>query len=276
MRDPDGLLARAGVRGDPNRDQHFLVDDRVLDRLPGYATEAGMETDHVLEVGAGTGALTDRLLAVSERVTAVERDPALVEFLGREFATGIDEGRLALLAGDALSVDFPEYTLSISNLPYGISSPILFRLLPRERPLVVMVQREFAERMVAEPGTEEYGRLSVSAGHYATCEIVETVPREAFSPQPAVESAVVRTTPRDPEYEVRDDAFFLRFVKALFTQRRKTLRNAIRNTAHISGLSDPERLVDATEADLLGRRPGELAPATFAALAERALEVEGA
>ncbi len=273
MRDPDGLLARAGLRGDPNRDQHFLVDDRVLDRLPSYATAVGADTEHVLEVGAGTGALTDRLLAVGERVTAVERDPALVEFLREEFAAEIETGRLSLLAGDALSADLPEYSLSVSNLPYGISSPILFRLLPRGRPLVVMVQREFAERMVAEPGTSEYGRLSVSTGHYAACEIVETVPREAFSPPPAVESAVVRALPRDPEYEVRDDAFFLDFVKALFTQRRKTLRNAIRNTAHISGLSDPEAVVDATDEELLGRRPGELDPATFAALSERALKV---
>ena len=274
MRDPDDLIARAGVRGDPDLDQHFLIDDRVLDRLPEYAIETGVDLEHVLEVGAGTGGLTARLLAVADRVTAIERDPALAAFLREEFAGAIDDGRLRVVEGDALSVDLPGFTASISNLPYGISSEIAFRLLPRKRPLVLTFQREFAERMVAEPGTPEYGRLSVSAQHYADVEIVETVPREAFSPPPAVESAVIRALPREPDYEVGDEEFFLRFVKALFTQRRKTLRNAIRNTAHISGLSDAEALVEAADEDLLGRRPGTLAPAEFARLADRALSLE--
>ncbi|WP_336344050.1 16S ribosomal RNA methyltransferase A [Halalkalicoccus ordinarius] len=270
MRDPDGLLARAGVRGDPDVDQHFLIDDRVLDRLPGYATGIDANLDHVLEVGAGTGALTDRLCGIADRVTAIERDPALVRFLREEFADEIGDDRLTVIEGDALDVELPEFSACVSNLPYGVSSEIAFQLLPRKRPLVLMFQLEFAERMVADPDTPEYGRLSVSAQHYADCEIVEEVPREAFSPPPAVESAVVRARPRDPEYEVGDEAFFLRFVKALFTQRRKTLRNAVRNTAHISGLDDPESVVEAADEKLMSRRAGTLAPAEFAALAELA------
>ena len=274
-RDPDALLRRAGVRGDPDRDQHFLVDDRVLDRLPGYLPER-TDLAHLLEVGGGTGALTDRLLAVAGRVTVIERDPALAAFLREEFAREVADGRLAVIEGDALEVDLPEFTASVSNLPYGVSSEICFRLLPRRRPLVLMLQREFAERMAAEPGTPEYGRLSVTAGHYAEGEVVEPVPPAAFDPAPAVESAVVRCTPREPDYELPDESAFMDLVRACFTQRRKTMRNAVRNTVHISGLADPDAVVDAAGEELMDKRAGEVTPAEFARLARLAAEVGGA
>ena len=273
MRDPDALIGRAGVRGDPDRDQHFLVDDRVLDRLPGYLPDDA-DTGHVLEVGGGTGALTDRLLAVADRVTVVERDPTLASFLEAEFAEAAADGTLTVIEGDALAVELPAFTASVSNLPYGVSSEIAFRLLPARRPLVVMLQREFAERMAAGAGDDEYGRLSVTAGHYADVEVVEPVPKAAFSPAPAVDSAVVRTTPRDPDYEVPDDERFLALVRATFTQRRKTMRNALRNTAHISGLADPDAVVEAAEESLMDARPGTVPPAAFARLARIAAEVE--
>ncbi|MGQ4555015.1 16S ribosomal RNA methyltransferase A [Halobellus sp. GM3] len=273
-RDPDELRRRAGVRGDPDRDQHFLVDDRVLDRIPTYLP-ADADASHILEIGGGTGALTDRLLRVADRVTVVERDASLAAFLRQEFAGEIEADRVRIVEGDALEVDLPEFTACVSNLPYGISSAIAFRLLPKRRPLVLMFQREFGERMAADAGTDAYGRLSVSAQHYADVEVVEIVPPEAFDPAPAVESAIVRLTPRAPTYEVDDEAFFFDFVKALFTQRRKTIRNGIRNTAHISGLAEPEAVVDAVAAvdeDLLGARAGSLAPAQFAELASIADE----
>jgi 16S rRNA (adenine1518-N6/adenine1519-N6)-dimethyltransferase len=271
-RDPDALRRRAGVRGDPDRDQHFLVDDRVLDRLPSYLPD-GTDTSLVLEVGAGTGALTDRLLDIADRVVAVERDPGLAAFFREEFAAEVETGDLEVVEGDALDVDLPDFTASVSNLPYGVSSELAFRLLPAGRPLVLTFQREFAERMAAGPGDDEYGRLSVTAGHYAEVEVVETVPREAFDPQPRVESAVVRTTPREPEYEVPDESFFLDFVTACFTQRRKTMRNAVRNTAHISGLDDPDAVVDAAEESLMSSRAGNVTPAEFAELAALAADV---
>jgi 16S rRNA (adenine1518-N6/adenine1519-N6)-dimethyltransferase len=278
MRDPDALLARSGVRPDTGSDQHFLVDDRVLDRLPARLP-AGWDDDggHVLEIGAGTGALTDRLLGVADHVTAVERDPDLADFLRREFETERSAGRLTVVEGDALEVDLPAFDASVSNLPYGASSEFLFRLLPRRRPLVVTVQREFAERMAAEVGTEAYGRLSVTAGHYADCEVVEPVPPTAFSPQPAVDSAVVRATPRDPTDAVPDETRFLDLVRAVFTQRRKTMRNAVRNTVHISGLTaeTADRVVDRAGEDLMSRRAGDVPPAAFARLTALALDIEG-
>ena len=273
MRDPDALVARAGVRGDPDRDQHFLVDDRVLDRLPGYLP-GDADRSHVLEVGGGAGALTDRLRSVADHLTVLERDPALAAFLEREFAEDIESGELTVVEGDALEFELPEFTASVSNLPYGVSSEIAFRLLPERRPTVLMFQREFAERMAADPGDDEYGRLSVTAGHYADVEIVEPVPKEAFSPAPAVESAVVRTTPRQPDYEVPDDERFMALVRAVFTQRRKTMRNAIRNTAHISGIEDPAAVVDAADETLLSKRAGNVPPAAFARLTRTAAEVD--
>lgn len=280
-RDPDALIRRAG-RPNPEFDQHFLVDDRVLDRIPSYAEE--FDLSHVLEVGAGTGALTDRLLDAADHVTTVERDPQFAAFVREEFAADIEAGRLDVIEGDVLTADLPDYSCSISNLPYGVSSEVTFRLLPLGKPAVSMYQREFAERMAADAGTSEYGRLSVTTQHYADVEVVEIVPPEAFDPQPRVESAIVRLTPRDPEYDVRektgtddsgvDEQFFFDFVKALFTQRRKNVRNAIRNTGHISGLSDPDSVVDALSEDVLRKRPGDLEPETFAALATVAAGVE--
>jgi len=270
-RDPDALVRRAGKRADTRQDQHFLVDDRVLDRIPTYAE--GMDRSHVLEIGGGPGALTDRLLAVADRVTVVERDPDFAAHLRTEFADAVAGDRLTVIEGDALAVDLPEFTASVSNLPYGASSEIAFRLLPEGKPLVLMFQQEFAERMVADPATDDYGRLSVTAGHYADTEIVETVPNGAFDPQPRVTSALVRTTPREPDYTVPSDEFFLTFLKAVFTQRRKTMRNAVRNTAHISGLGDPDAVVDAADEALMSARAGKLTPAEFADLATLAYEV---
>ena len=247
-RDPDALIERA-KRGNPDFDQHFLVDERVLDRVQTYLP-ADADRNHVLEIGGGTGALTDRLLATSERVTVIERDRDLATFLREEFAAERETGQLTVIEGDALEVDLPDFTACVSNLPYGISSEIAFRLLPERRPLVLMFQAEFADRMAAAAGGDEYGRLSVTAGHYAEIEVVERVPATAFDPQPRVESALVRCTPRG-----------------------KTMRNAISNTAHISGLADPDAVVDAADRSLMTKRAGKVSPAEFAELAALAWEV---
>ena len=270
-RDPDRLVAAAG-RGDADRDQHFLVDDRVLDRIPEYAAE--FDLAHVLEIGPGAGALTDRLLAVADHVTAIERDSRLVAHLEAEFAAEIEGGRLSIVDGDALEVPFPDYSVCISNLPYGISTEVTFRLLREGKPAVLMFQQEVADRLAAEPGTSEYGRLSVGTQHYAAVEILEPVPPEAFDPQPAVDSAIVSLTPRTPAYEVPDDQAFLELVKALFTQRRKTVRNAIRNTVHISGIQDPEALIDVLPEAILQKRPDAVEPAEYAEIAATVARID--
>lgn len=273
-RDPDTLLNRAGVRGDSRRDQYFLIDDRVLDRILEYAEARIGVVETVLEVGPGTGALTDRLFDLADHVIAVERDQHLVTFLRREFAEEIEADDLTVIHGDALEVELPRIDAVVANLPYGISSEILFRVLPMRVPMIVMVQREFADRLCASPDTSEYGRLTVTAGHYAEATLLEPVPPTAFQPPPPVESAIVGLSPRATRYEVADEERFLALVTALFTQRRKTLRNAIRNTTHLSDIDDPSAVIDALPEEWLSRRPGTLSPAEFAELAQVVAEVE--
>lgn len=272
MRDPRELRRRAGVRADTHQDQYFLEDERVLDRIVAYADDAGMDLDHVLEIGPGTGALTARLLDAALQVTAIERDDALAEFLREEFDTEITQGTLTLVTGDALEVPVPDASSCIANLPYGISSEIIFRLLPTGLPLLVMVQREFGERMAADPGTDAYGRLSVTTQHFGEVTIREIVPPGVFNPPPPVDSAVVHVRPRAPDYDLEDEDRFFDVVRALFTQRRKTVRNAIRNTTHISQMENPNDLIDRLPEELIGARPDVLKPADYARITNMAFD----
>ena len=258
MRTTQELVESAGVRPDGRGDKHFLVDERVLDRIVDYAPDGGGW--HALELGGGVGNLTQRLVEAYDRVTVVELDRELAGFLSEEFDV---DGNADVVQGDAADVPLPDFDVCVSNLPYSASSPVLFRLLPRAAPLVVTVQKEFADRVVASPGEEDYGRLSVTAGRYAEPEILETVPPSAFYPEPEVESAVLRFEPRE---EVRGDAFFDDVVRAVFTQRRKTLRNALRNTTHMTDID--EDAVGSLPDTLLSKRPGKMYPREFERVAE--------
>ena len=272
-RDPQALLQRAGIHPRTDRDQHFLTDARVLDRIPGHRPMSGTP-EHILEIGAGTGALTDRLLALGAAVTAIERDGDLVEFLHHEFAAPIADGQLRVVEADAVDASWPAVDCCIANLPYSATSPLLFRLLRREVPSVLMVQREVADRLCADVGTDDYGRLTVTAGYHAEIAIAEPVPRSAFTPPPAVASAVITIAPRPSPYPVEDPDRFAAVVRAAFTQRRKTLRNALRNTTHISEIAQIDALLAALDDDLLRRRPGTLAPAEYAALTAAVIAIE--
>lgn len=248
-------MRKAGVQPSGRGDQHFLVDEELLDRIAGYAPPA----NHALEIGGGVGNLTSRLLRKYGGVTVVERDPRLAGFLRTQFREA------EVVHADFLDVAVPDFDVTVSNLPYSASSPILFRLLPHRKPLVVTLQLEFAERMQAQPGTPEYGRLSVGAQHYSDVELLEKVSPTSFEPPPEVESAVVRVTPREPDYEVGDEEFFMDVVRAAFTQRRKTLRNALRNTTHITGIEEDR--VEELPDNLLEKRPDSVSPGEFASVA---------
>jgi 16S rRNA (adenine1518-N6/adenine1519-N6)-dimethyltransferase len=243
--------------------QHFLTDRHYLERI--VAAIDPRPGDSMVEIGPGTGLLTERLLERLERLHVVEIDRDLAEALRRRFSPE----RVVVHETDVLEFDFASLAAPlrvVGNLPYNVSTPILFRVAAvadRLRDAVFMLQREVVERMVAEPGTADYGRLSVMLQYRFAMACVLEVPPGAFTPPPKVDSAVVRMQPLDAARpRARDEQRFAAIVAAAFSQRRKTLRNAAR------ALLGPEAFA-ATGID--GSRRGEtLSVAEFIALADSA------
>jgi 16S rRNA (adenine1518-N6/adenine1519-N6)-dimethyltransferase len=208
--------------------QNFLADPHYVKRIADAVAPKPGET--VVEIGPGLGALTGELVARAGRVVAVEIDRDLAARLRERF--GPD--RLELIVGDALTLDFAALGHDlrvVGNLPYNISSPLLFHLAAQAqalRDVTVMLQKEGVARMTAPPATPEYGRLTVMLKATFAIERLFTVPPGAFRPAPSVDSAVARLTPlRETRPAIRDAARFERVVAAAFSQRRKTLRNAL-------------------------------------------------
>ncbi|WP_440948815.1 16S rRNA (adenine(1518)-N(6)/adenine(1519)-N(6))-dimethyltransferase RsmA [Methanosarcina sp. T3] len=221
--------------------------------------------DTVLEIGAGIGNLTERLARRAKKVIAVELDPALVSVLHDRFGK---VENVEIIAGDALKVKFPEFDKVVSNLPYSISSEITFKLLHHKFKLgILMYQYEFAARMVSPPGRKDYSRLTVDTYYFADASILMKVPKGAFQPAPEVDSAVVKLVPRPAPFEVRDEAFFLEFVAAVFSQRRKKLRNSILNTNSMLKIPDIKEVVNQLPDDFMNKRAENLTPEELASVA---------
>lgn len=212
--------------------QSFLEDMNVIRRIVALAEPAEDET--IVEIGAGFGLMTEELAKRARRVIAIEVDPRLVSVLRERFST---EGRVEVVPMDVLKYDFSAASLEgrvkvIGNIPYHISSPILFRLLGFRRAIssmILMFQKELADRIAAPPGTKDYGIPSVIVAMYtkAVCEM--TVPPTCFYPMPDVVSSVLRIVVRQ-EPELPDGELFVKIVRAAFAQRRKTLWNNLRQT----------------------------------------------
>ncbi len=146
--------------------------------------------------------------------------------------------KVEMVQGDALEVELPSFDRFISNVPYSISSPLIFRLLEHEfKSAIIMVQKEFADRMVAAPDSDDYSRLTVSVYYRAKCERLEQVPRNKFWPEPEVDSTVLRLTPRPPPFHVHDEELFFRLVEMLFGQRSKKIGTVLKQSG-FSGLSN--------------------------------------
>jgi 16S rRNA (adenine1518-N6/adenine1519-N6)-dimethyltransferase len=245
--------------------QNFLVDDQVTQRLAD--TIAARPEQVIIEIGPGQAALTKPLAAAGAELHLLEIDRDLASILERRFH---DTENVHLHQVDALQVDFAEITGSrrfrlVGNLPYNISTPLLFHALRWKRLIVdmhFMLQQEVVERLAANPGSKAWGRLSIMCQYH--CEVLPlfTVPPEAFRPAPRVQSAVVRLVPHaQPPVHIRDMRQFERLVSQAFSMRRKTLRNCLR------GLLD-EQAIAAAGIDP-GLRPETLGLTELAALAER-------
>jgi 16S rRNA (adenine1518-N6/adenine1519-N6)-dimethyltransferase len=211
--------------------QHFLVSATAL---RGVLRLAELTPDDVvLEIGAGTGTLTEALASKARRVLALELDRDLIPVLRQRFT---ERPHVEIIHADALTFDFDQLPTPIkvvANLPYSTAVPILTRLFERRSRVhrgVVMLQREVAERLYAKPGTKAYGSLSLLTQWYATVEKGFNVPPSAFSPPPKVTSTVIRIIPRPtPPVVVQDEAWLFRIIHAAFAQRRKILANALRH-----------------------------------------------
>lgn len=262
------ILKTFGIQTSKKLGQNFLVDEQVVDGI--VAAAAVKPGEAVLEIGPGIGTLTQGLAEAGANVTAVELDRQLLDVLAKTLA-GYDNVRV--IHGDILRIDISreikaEKFKVIANLPYYITTPIIMRLLEERLPvelMVTMVQKEVAERMVAAPGSKDYGALSVAVQFYTQPEIMFIVPPQAFIPAPAVESAVIRCIVRpEPPVSVTDEKAFFRVVKAAFAQRRKTLANALKG----GGIAKDVVADMLRRTGIDGSRRGEtLTLAEFAALA---------
>ena len=264
-------LRAAGLRARHGLSQNFLADPDVLEAI---LVEADPRPGRrVLEIGPGLGLLTAALLDAGASVTAVELDRGLAAFLRERFDGALAVGDLRLIEGDALDQDLvgllePPYDV-VANLPYHITSPILHALLgraPRPERAVLMVQREVAERIAAQPGKMSY--LSVFVQYHARVRIAFGVPAGAFEPEPAVESAVIVVEPFDPDDRLDPDAEdgLWRLVQASFRERRKMLHNVLARQLPV----DPERVTAALATAGIdpNRRPQTLAVGEWLALYE--------
>lgn len=251
------ICKRFDIKMSKKLGQNFLIKRGIVDEIVKAADL--QEGEPVLEIGPGIGTLTQGLAQSGANVTAIELDTRLLEVLDTTLA---QYSNVTIIHGDVLKLDVPSIMNNepfkvVANLPYYITTPIIMSLLESRLPierLVVMVQKEVALRMVAKPGTKDYGALSVAVQYYTMPDIVLDVPPKSFLPAPAVTSSVIRCVLRDkPPVDVVDEKLFFRVVKAGFAQRRKTFANTMKTT----GLSKDRIEELLAKANIDGQRRGE-------------------
>jgi 16S rRNA (adenine1518-N6/adenine1519-N6)-dimethyltransferase len=246
--------------------QNFMVEPAFYPKLADYA---GLSvSDVVLDAGAGFGFLTLFLAGKCHGVVAVEKDPEIASVLRQQTC---NQKNVTVIEGDVLKTSLPSFNKAVAAPPYYLSSKlVLFLLAHKIDCAVLVVQKEFASRLAAKVGSEDYSWLTVMVYLKAHVELLDSVPKDMFYPSPEVDSVILRITPwKTPPFTVKDEAFFGRMVKCLFTERNKKLTNAlepfITSTLKI-GKQDYQKIIQASPFREL--RPRELSPENFGALAD--------
>lgn len=251
--------------------QNFLIDANLQRKI--ISALGGGADDEVLEIGPGRGALTRHLVGSVRRLVLIELDDDMAASLALDY---VDRRDVHVVHGDVLEVritdhvDDPERLLVVGNIPYNITTPIIFRLLQRPRPrsIVLMVQDEVARRIVAPVGTKAYGALSIGVRSVARVERLFKVRRGAFRPVPGVDSAIIRITPMRPEpLTVDEERRLRRLVRAAFQWRRKQLRRILRDHPDLSYTEDVLEHAVAAIGVSSSDRPERLTPEHFIRLA---------
>jgi 16S rRNA (adenine1518-N6/adenine1519-N6)-dimethyltransferase len=260
------LLKAHGISPNKLMGQNFMFETTFYTKLAAYADLTG--GDVVLDAGAGFGLLTRFLSERCKGVVAVEKDPQLAAFLKEEFK---DAPNVSVIEGDVLKTQLPAFNKAIAAPPYYLSSQLVLWLLERKVDCAVLiVQREFAERLTAKVGAEEYGWLTVVAQQQAEAIILDSVPKDVFYPSPEIDSVILFIKPlKTQPFQVRDQAEFIQLTKWLFTQRNKKLAKAlapyIRNAYQLNKQEADEI---ASNLPFRERRPRELEPKDFGAIVD--------
>ena len=263
MTTPKEIIHQYGIKPNKKLGQSFLIDINVINRISDAADIS--QDDIVVEIGAGIGVMTESVAKKAKRVIAVEIDRNLVLVLKEKLAC---YDNVEVYSGDILKFDFNSVAKThnskikiIGNVPYNISSPLIFRLIsfrPVISDFLLMLQKEIVQRLVSVPNNKIYGVPSVILQMFATVEKIFDVPSTCFYPQPKVESAMVRGVFREkPFVPLQDEVFFTGLVKAAFAQRRKMLINNLKKSKLLEGLSDSNLKGALILAGIDGQRRGE-------------------
>lgn len=224
-------LRKLGIK--PVKGQNFLTSEVIVEAL----VEAGeVEDQKVLEIGAGTGAITRKLSEKAEKVYAVENNSVLAEHLKDVF----ENSNVELVEQDILEYDLPNVDRCVANIPFHLSSEILEMLGRNQIQSALIIQEDLADRIVAEPGESDYGRLTVMINYYFIPVKLRSVPSSSFEPSPDVQAAIIKLYPNEKRHGVEDEEFFFKIVRALFTHKRKKVRNAFVDARHILEISKDE------------------------------------
>ncbi len=253
------ILHKYKIQANKSLGQNFLVDDNVIDEIIRCSNID--KKDLIIEIGPGLGVLTNRLLQESNNVMAVELDKRMVSILQDRFKLNINgqtESKLEIINEDILKINLNQLIAEkkskneikqvkiVANLPYYISTPIIMKLLENRLDIdeiIVMVQKEVAERLTAKTGTRLAGAITYAVEYYSEAECIIKVPKESFVPSPKVESEVIKLTVRkDKKIQVQDEKLLFNIISKSFMQRRKTLSNALLNNNIINNKDDVEKM----------------------------------